>query len=293
MFQPLVSVVTPCFNAARFIEETIASVLGQKYPRVEYIVMDGGSTDGTLDVLARYAGRLRYYSQKDGGQADAVNRGFALTEGEIFTFLNADDTYLPDSIARAVEGFDRHPEAAVVYGDAWHVDENGSAISRYPAEPFDGARLARRCIICQPAAWIRRQAFAECGGLDARLHFALDYDLWIRLARRHSLVKIDSVLANSRLHAAAKTVGQTAGAMRETIDVLRQHYGYAPFNWIYGYAHHRLSGQALAAEPPGLSLTSACAALALGWRYNWRHPIRYCRDVRATAREGIVCSSRP
>jgi len=267
-------------------------VLGQDYPQVEYIVMDGGSTDGTLDILARYEGRLRYCSRKDKGQADAVNRGFDLTRGEVFAFLNADDTYLPGAVARVVEGFGRYPEAAVIYGDAWHVDENGRAISRYPVEPFDGGRLARRCIICQPAAFIRREAFAGCGGLDASLRFALDYDLWIRLARRHSMVKIDSLLANSRLHAAAKTVGQTAAAMRETLDVLKRHYGYAPYNWIYGYAHHRLSGQALAAEAPRLSLASAGAAMALGWRYNWRHPIRYCRDVLATAREGIVCSSQ-
>jgi glycosyltransferase involved in cell wall biosynthesis len=292
MSQPLVSIVTPCLNAARFIEETIASVLGQDYPKVEYIVMDGGSTDGTLDILARYEGRLRTYSQKDKGQADAVNRGFELTRGEIFAFLNADDTYLPGAVARTVEAFDRYREAAVIYGDAWHVDENGRAIARYPVEPFDSERLARRSIICQPAAFIRREAFAACGGLDARLRFAMDYDLWIRLARRHTMVKIDSFLAHSRLHAAAKTVGQTGDAMRETIEVLQRHYGYAPFNWIYGYAHHRLSGQALAAQTPHLSLTSACAALALGLRYNWRHPVRFCRDVLATAREGMVCRNQ-
>jgi hypothetical protein len=228
-----------------------------------------------------------------------VNRGFDLTRGEIFAFLNADDTYLPGALARAVEGFNRYPEAAVIYGDALHVDENGRAIARYPVEPFDGERLARRSIICQPAAFIRREAFAACGGLDARLRFALDYDLWIRLARRHSpaprhsLVKIDSFLATSRLHAAAKTVGQTGDAMRETIEVLKRHYGYAPYNWIYGYAHHRLSGQALAAETPRLSLASAGAATVLGLRHNWRHPIRYCRDVLATAREGVACSSQP
>ncbi|HUK18880.1 MAG TPA: glycosyltransferase family 2 protein [Bryobacteraceae bacterium] len=297
MPQPLVSIVTPCFNAARFLEETIESVLGQDYPALEYVVMDGGSEDGTRKILERYEGRLRWRSEQDRGQADAVNRGFGLTGGEIFAFLNADDTYQPGAVTRAVEGFARNPEAAVVYGDAWHVDEDGRRLSRYPVEPFDAARLARRCIVCQPAAFIRRDAFAECGGLDARLQFALDYDLWIRLAQKHSLVKIDAVLAHSRLHAGAKTVGQTAAAMHETIAVLKRHYGYAPYNWVYGYVHHRRSGQPLAGANgtarPGISAASAGLALAVGVSYNWRHPIRYCRDVVATAREGIAWPSRP
>src|SRR5215469_4305509 len=156
MQQPLVSIVTPCLNAARFIEETIQSVLAQDYPAIEYIVMDGGSNDGTLDILKRYQGRLRWLSAKDKGQADAVNRGFALTQGEIFAFLNADDTYLPGAVALAVEGFARKPEPAVVYGDAWYVDETGKRLGRYPVEPYDPYRLERRCIICQPAAFIRR-----------------------------------------------------------------------------------------------------------------------------------------
>jgi glycosyltransferase involved in cell wall biosynthesis len=287
---PLVSIVTPCFNGARFIEQTIESVLAQNYPAIEYIVMDGGSTDRTLEILRRYEGRLEWRSENDRGQADAVNRGFALTQGEIFTFLNADDTYLPGAVSRAVEGFARNPDAAVVYGDAWHVDESGRRMARYPVEPFDPRRLARRCIICQPAAFIRRDAFARCGGLDADLRFALDYDLWIRLAPS-GLVHIDAELACSRLHPDAKTVGQTAAAIEETIEVLKRHYGYAPFNWVYGYAHHRLTGQPLAAVRPRMSVASAGSALALGLGYNWRHPVRFCRDVLASAREGIASAS--
>jgi len=293
MSRPLVSIVTPCLNGARFIEETLASVLAQDYPNIEYLVMDGGSTDGTLEILARHAYRLRYCSENDRGQADAVNRGFARTQGEVFAFLNADDTYLPGAVACAVEGFERHPQAAVIYGDAWYIDEAGRQMARYPVEEFQPARLERRCMICQPAAFMRREALAGCGGLDARLRYALDYDLWIRLARRHELVKIDAALANTRLHTQAKTVALQAEAMRETIEVLRRHYGYAPYNWVYGYAHQRRCGQALAIDPPRLSLASAGPALALGLRYNWRHPWRYCRDVLATAREGIACAVRP
>ena len=105
---PLVSIVTPTFNMARFLPETIESVLSQDYPRIEYIVMDGGSTDGTVDLLRRYEGRLRWISGRDEGQADAVNKGFRLCSGEIFTFLNADDVYYPGAVNAAVRAFDEH-----------------------------------------------------------------------------------------------------------------------------------------------------------------------------------------
>src|SRR5579871_3122093 len=110
---PLVSIVTPSLNMGRFLEETILSVLEQDYPHVEYLVMDGGSSDGTLETLRRYDGRLRYISAPDSGQADAVNRGFAQTSGPIFAFLNADDTYLPGALSAVVQAFQDHPEAAV------------------------------------------------------------------------------------------------------------------------------------------------------------------------------------
>jgi glycosyltransferase involved in cell wall biosynthesis len=285
---PLVSIVTPSFNSARFLEETIRSVLEQDYPDVEYLVMDGGSGDGTLKILERYRGRLEYISEPDRGQADAVNRGFGLTRGAIFAFLNADDAYLPGAVSSAVRAFDDHPEAAVVYGDAWYVAQDGSRIAPYPVEPFNRENLARRCFICQPAAFFRREAFAATGMLDAHLHFALDYDLWIRMARRYPMVKIDRPLATLRVHDRAKTVRETGRAMRETIAVLHRQYGYVPYNWLYGYGHHRLTGQALAIDKPRVALSSACYSVAWGARFNWRHPLRYWRDILATAREGLA-----
>src|SRR5262245_2696181 len=145
---PLVSIVTPTLNSDRFLEDTIRSVIAQEYAHVEYIVMDGGSSDRTLDILQQHAHLLRFVSAPDGGQADAVNRGFALTTGEILAFLNADDAYLPGAIAAAVDAFAAYPEAAVVYGEAMYVADNGSVPGPYPVEPFDRAALARRCFIC-------------------------------------------------------------------------------------------------------------------------------------------------
>ena len=289
---PLVSIVTPALNMGRFLEETIRSVLDQDYPRIEYLVMDGGSTDTTLEVLERYRDRLRFVSAPDGGQAAAINRGFDLTSGEIFAFLNADDTYLPGAVSAAIEGFLRRPQAGVIYGNAWHVSEGGSRIAAYPVEPFDAARLARRCFICQPAAFLRRDVFTAAGKLDPTLRFALDYDLWIRVARRSSMQKIDAFLAASRMHAASKTMGQMRLAMEETIRVLKRHYGYVPYNWLYGYEHHRLTGQLLALQPPGFSASSALSSLLRGARHNWRHPVRYARDILATGREGMAWLNR-
>jgi glycosyltransferase involved in cell wall biosynthesis len=286
--EPLVSIVTPCLNAAPFIEQTLRSVLEQAYPSIDYLVMDGSSTDGTLEILDRYSARLRYVSSPDSGQADAVNRGFARTKGEILGFLNADDMYAPGAVTAAVRAFAEHPNAAVVYGEAWYIAKDGSPIAAYPVEPFDPANLARRCFICQPAAFFRRDAFRIIGGLDASLRFALDYDLWIRMARRFPMVKIDRRLAMSRVHDRTKTMSEMGPAILETIATLRRHYGYVPHNWLYGYGHHRLTGQPIAVDKPRAAFASACFSLALGARYNWRHPLRYCRDVISTARHGLA-----
>ena len=128
--------------------------------------------------------------------------------------------------------------------------------------------------------------------LDASLRYALDYDLWIRLAARHRFVRIGEVLACSRLHAQAKTVAQTQGAMRETMDVLERHYGYVPFNWLYGYHYHRTTGESVATEAPRPKWSSAMYSAAMGIGYNWRHPLRYLGDIAATAREGIAWAHR-
>jgi len=288
---PLVSIVTPSLNGGNFLEATLSSVLSQNYANIEFLVMDGGSTDNTTLILQKFKHRLRYLSQPDAGQADAINRGIAMTSGSICGFLNADDTYLPGAIAAAVQAFAENPTAGVIYGNAWYIGEDGTRIAPYPVEPFDPGKLARRCFICQPAAFFRRDVFEECGMLNPDLRFAMDYDLWIRIARRYPLVKIDAFLANSRLHGDAKTVKQTAAAMQETIGVLKSHYGYVPYNWLYGYMHHRLTGQSVARERPRLAMGSASASFALGLAHNWRHPIRYGRDLFATAREGLGWSN--
>jgi glycosyltransferase involved in cell wall biosynthesis len=243
--KPLVSIVTPCFNAAKFVEETIQSVLAQDYSRIEYIVIDGGSTDGTVDILKRYGQRLRWISEPDRGAADAINRGFAMSRGEIFAYLNADDLYLPGAVSTAVRSF----EADAVYGGAWWINEAGERLAAYPVRDFDLELLARECFICQPASFVRREAFENVGGMDPELSLTFDYEFWMRLAKTYEIRRIDGILASSRMHRTNKSLGQRAGVFRETFRILRRHYGYVPFQWIYAYLCYRADGRDQFFEP--------------------------------------------
>jgi glycosyltransferase involved in cell wall biosynthesis len=234
---PLVTVVTPSFNHGRFIRETIESVLAQSYPAIEYLVMDGGSTDDTVAILKDYGDRVSYVSEPDGGQASAINKGWRRAQGTILAYLNSDDTYLAGAVERAVAGLLADPEADVVYGEAYHVDVAGRVLERYPTEPFRLARLAETCFICQPTAFLRRRVVEKVGYLDESLQFCLDYDLWIRLARVAKFLYLPEFLATSRLHEDTKTLGQRARAHVEILRTVRRHFGYVSPAWAYAYAH--------------------------------------------------------
>lgn len=268
MLAPDVSIVTPCFNAARFIAEAVESVLAQDYPRVEYIVMDGGSTDGTFEILQAYEDRVTLISEPDGGAADAIQRGLDGCSGEILAWLNADDLLLPGAVSAAVRAFESHEEAAVIYGNASWIDESGLVIAPYPVRDFDAQLLGRECFLCQPAVFFRRDAFENVGGLDPRLNLTFDYELWMRLARLYQFQRIDPELAFSRMHGANKTLGQRREVFRETFRVLRRHYRYVPFCWIYAYLCYRADGRDQFFEPLQPSLLRYLESLPAGLLWN-------------------------
>ena len=273
---PLVSIVTPCLNSERFVAQTVESVLGQDYPNIEYIVVDGGSTDATLCILDKYGSRLRYTSTPDGGAADAINKGFAQSRGSIFGWLGSDDTYLPGAIARAVGRLQEVPEAAAVYGEAVWIDEHDEVLGRYPTEaPFSPAMLERECSICQPACFLRREAFEGVGCLDGSLRFAFDYDLWIRLSHEYSFSAVPECLARSRMHRGTITLGQRKQVLEENMRLLRRHFGYVPVNWIYGYLSFLRDGRDQFFYPLRHSPLVYLGALAVGTWHNARHPWRY------------------
>jgi glycosyltransferase involved in cell wall biosynthesis len=273
---PLVSVVTPSYNMGRFIEETIRSVLSQDYPRIEYIVMDGGSCDGTLEILEKYRDRLQFQSQPDHGAADAIHRGFGLSKGSILAWLSADDTYLAGAVSAAVAALAQAPEVGVVYGDASWVDESGKVIGLYPTRAFDPKLLQEVCFLCQPATFIRREAYEKAGGLDRELVTCFDYELWMRISRLYPIAKVDRLLATSRMHAGNMTMGRRRVVFSEACHILSRHYGYVPFQWIYDYAIYLVQKQNV--YPAPFSVRAYLLSLILGMRFDLRQLPRFLRE---------------
>ena len=220
----LVSIVTPSFNQARYLEATLDSVLSQDYPEIEYIVIDGGSSDGSRAILERYSDRLAYWvSEPDKGQTDAINKGFARARGEVLAWLNSDDTYQPGAVRAAVERLRANPAAAMVYAEANYIDEGGRVIGRFPAAQTDYPRLRAGYVhIPQQASFWRAAYWKQVGPLDPSFYFAMDYDLWVRLAALAPLVFVPGeTWANFRLHRDAKTIAADDRCWPEMLRVHR------------------------------------------------------------------------
>ena len=268
-----VSAVTPSYNQGRFIGRTIESVLSQDVADLEYVVMDGGSTDETVSVLKRYGDRLRYRSERDKGQPDAVNKGIAATTGEVIAWLNSDDVYYPGALQAVLEVFKNRPEVDVVYGDADHIDVDDAVIEPYPAEPFDLERLKSRCIICQPAAFFRRRAVERFGALDLRWQYTLDYEFWLRLARGGAVFAyLPRKLAGSRFYPQTKTSGAKLTVHAEINDMMAATFGRVPDRWLCNYAHALVREQWKLAET-GRLFTPAVALASLGASVRWNRGV--------------------
>lgn len=217
----LVSIVTPSYNQAAYLEQTLLSVLGQDYPNIEYAVIDGGSTDGSVEMIKKYADRLAYWvSEKDRGQSDAINKGFARASGEIIAWLNSDDYYLPGAVGAAVKIFQEHPEVVLVYGDMLAVDKDGRTFNalRYGSLRLEDLLCFQ--IIGQPSVFIRRAALQKTAGLDPSFHLLLDHLLWIQIAKQGKLLHVDQTWSAARYHAGAKNLARAAEFGREAFRIL-------------------------------------------------------------------------
>ena len=217
----LVSIITPSYNQASYLEQTIQSVLGQDYPRIEYIVVDGASTDDSFEIIKKYNDRLAFWiSEKDSGQAEAINKGFARAKGEILAWLNSDDYYLPDTISAVVKCFEENPDVVMVYGDMLAVDGDGQTINVLKYKQLSLEDLLCFQIIGQPSVFFRRSALEKTGLLDTSFHFMLDHHLWIRLAQQGRILYVPQVWSAARYHAEAKNRARAAEFGREAFRVL-------------------------------------------------------------------------
>lgn len=249
---PSISLVTPSLNQGRFIRATIESVLTQGYPDLDYRVQDGGSTDETLAALRGYEGRVPFVSEKDAGQADAINKGLAGATGEVLGYLNSDDVLRPGALTAVGEAFASDPDLMFVWGRASYLDEVGKSVSPYLARPDAIERLADACFIAQPAAFFRRKVWVEVGPFDASLHHTMDYDYWLRIAARYprsSMRFLDRDLAGCRMHADAKTIAGWGRALDEIMELVKRRRGYVSLWWCVAKWDHLTDGRSQATDP--------------------------------------------
>jgi glycosyltransferase involved in cell wall biosynthesis len=288
---PKISVVIPSLNQARFLPQTLDSVMGQGYPRLEVFVADGGSTDGTPELLREYSARsggvLRYTSAPDGGQHLAVNKGIAATDGEIIAWINSDDVYLPGAFWKVVSFFHFNRCALVAYGRNRYTDESLRPLFDYPADWSPRLHEQRRrmlhfCLPPQPSLFFRRQAVALSGALASPI---LDYELWLRWQRDLPFFFIDDYLSLSRLHAEAKTVKSQRRLIQGICEVVHRHYLTVPYSWTFKLAQSDLHGSRwTTGEVPPETRGLHARALLYWLYYNLRW---FPRTLAAAVRSGV------
>lgn len=227
---PLVTVVTPSFNQAAYLEETLRSVLEQDYPAIEYIVMDGGSTDGSTQIIEQYADKLAFWvSAKDEGQADAIEKGFQRASGKYLAWLNSDDRYLPGTITKAVAQLEANPEAVLVYADLRSINAPGEAIHTIRYRPYSLKDLLAMEIIGQPTVVMRADAYRKAGGVASEYNFLMDHQLWLRLMALGPFIYKPELWAEARYHAAAKNVALAEGFGREAFKIFHWASAIEPY----------------------------------------------------------------
>ncbi len=259
-----ITAITPSYNQGQFIENTILSILSQAGDfYIDYIIIDGGSTDGTIDIIKKYELLLnnglwpikcmgisyRWVSEKDKGQADAINKGFRMSRGDIIAWLNSDDTYAPGALDLISNHFNDNSDSTIVYGKGYYIDSEGNTIGQYPTSPFSNDELPIFNFICQPSVFFRRKAFERIGGVDVSLQYVMDYDLWIRMSKNMTFEYLPEFLSNYRIHNDAKTISPYHAIKRqlECLKTVINNYEWAPLNRVFIYTFYRLKSRLPAA----------------------------------------------
>ncbi len=231
---PKVSIVTPSFNQGCYLEATIRSVLEQDYPNIEYLVVDGGSKDESVEIIRRYEHRLAWWvTEKDKGHADALNKGFSHAAGEILAWLNSDDAYCsPSVVSEAVAFLRDHPEVGMVYADANLTDDTGKVIGTFAAKQTSYRQMLRGSVhIPQATTFFRADLWRQVGPLDLSLFFAFDYDLWVKLAKVSQVSYLPKTWANFRMHEAGKSVKNDDRCYPDMLRVYEREMGKG-LSWL-------------------------------------------------------------
>ncbi|WP_027185026.1 glycosyltransferase family 2 protein [Desulfovibrio inopinatus] len=238
-------IVTPSFNQGRFISKAVNSVLAQTGVSLQYIVMDGQSRDETHQVMSTYGDAVTFVSEPDTGPANAINKGFARLDVDIYGWLNADDIYYPDALTTVAAFFEAHSEVDVVYGGSNHIDEDDAIIEAYPVEDFSFDVLTERCFISQPAAFFRASTVKRFGPLNETVR-GMDYEYWLRLALGGAtFARIPQTLAATRLHDEAFTVKHRLAVHEEINHFTKKLLGKTPDRWLFNYAHAKVEAMGI------------------------------------------------
>lgn len=241
---PRLSIITPSYNQAQFIERTIKSVLDQNYPDLEYIVMDGGSTDGTVEILKKYSDRIIWKSEKDNGQTEAINKGLKIATGDIVAYINSDDTYEPGAFAKVVEFFQNNSNTKWVYGKCKIINENDQEI-RKPItfyknlllKNYSYTKLLSENFISQPATFWKREIHSETGFFDESEHYCMDYEFWLRIGQKYPAGVIDDYLANFRYYKQSKSGSVNKKQFQDELRIAKK-YGK---NHLFSILLHRFN----------------------------------------------------